>query len=290
VDAGVWDELKKIPRGDRVLSPTFEFAGKTWYLDLFPNGIKSKLKGFLSTYITQPSEVEFNGDLSFTFSIEDAEMNVISRTTSEELGCTPYIRGFDQFLRHDELERVLVNNGQFTLKVKIKDKNYETTSSCQKLQKLYENSENGNAQIECNDGVVKADKAILAQDPFFATDFELKENQPVARRPTRKRKNSIVRVDDCIVDLKDFSSVAVNVLIKYLYVGFLPTYLSIELRVELYFLTDFVTNRALCKILEQEIVNLYLRPSKIMDLLINLQGRPVPDHLPISDSIFSPKP
>jgi hypothetical protein len=67
------------------------------------------------------------------------------------------------------------------------------------------------------------------------------------------------------------------------YLGFTINPASVHLRVELYFLADFVTNCTLCDLLEKKTTEIDLNPSRIMDLLLCFRGRLVPEHLKLRE-------
>ena len=171
-------------------------------------------------------------------------------------------------------------NNEFIVGIKMEDKLSITLESFFEpfVQKLYKNSkESGDVTIMCNDNkIVRADRNVLVQDPFFISLFAFKGAQLESPSLSESNTNSSLAVkpgDTSMIDLETFSNESVSHLVEFLYTGSTYVPASIEARCELLFLADYTTNQNLCHLLGRKIEMIDFTPSAIMDVLILTRNR-----------------
>lgn len=88
----------------------------------------------------------------------------------------------------------------------------------------------GDVVVNCkNDEVVKADRIVLIQDPFFESLFDFRSNQ----NP---------KDEDLSVDLVEFPAFAVEKLVRFLYTGTYEKLLTLDDNLQIFQLANYTTN------------------------------------------------
>jgi BTB/POZ domain/MATH domain len=215
----------------------------------------------------------------WSFFIGNAGVHTGESILMHEFGSQSIDWGYRDFISHRQLEKDFVTNDGFTIGVTIEDKLeiFQADYLGPLSHNLYENSAEGEVSIRCkNDKVVKADRLVLLQDPFFAALFRFKDSQATAcaeMSESSSGSDQTANVNPNLIDLTDYSHDTVTHLIEFIYTGRTGVPNSTQQRCELYFLADYTTNQNVRNLLELQIVKIDFAPSLIMDLMICIRNR-----------------
>lgn len=195
---------------DKIVSPAFSMGLNdefTWCLQLYPKGIITSHRSYMSVYLVLVSSPESKVKADFKISILSSKMKLPCAKPAENCTFSKGERhGYKQFVKTLYLKNL--ENDELILKAAITVRNSKTNSNKIKmiayLKDLFENKSHSDAVLTVEKKDFKIHKCILAsRSPYFASLFQ--------HDMIEKEKNT--------VEVKDVSPVVMDEILRFAYTG-----------------------------------------------------------------------